>query len=199
MSWAGAGGPPHQFIIWWAVVRPGPSNFSFGGPQLGPAHQLSEDGPRPDPANHVLKNSRPGPARPINVSNNLGPALPMTLATRPMRHGLHRGRPVIPVGRTMCGPVLEFARICAHVFFLLLIVPGTPTICFSFVFSFWIRRTCCFRPMKYRHPRPKQPTARSDGLRSEWWTTTSLCCGCNTYLLLQQHLLSICHPKREQR
>ena len=46
-------------------------------PQLGPAHQISNDGPRPGPANQfftrwpgpsIFQNSRPGPARPINFS-----------------------------------------------------------------------------------------------------------------------------------
>ena len=94
---------PIKFFIWWAAARPGPSNLRGWAAARPSPSRFKKFTARARPAHQCFKQSRPGPAHDIG--------------NQAMRHGLHRGRPVIPVGRTMCGPVLEFARICAHVFF----------------------------------------------------------------------------------
>ena len=97
LSWAGSGGPgrgwaspAHQFFKGWAAARPSPSHFIFNNLRPGPLD---------------LQICRPGPA--------------MTLAARPMRHGLYTGWPAISVGRPMYCPVLKGERICADAFFSL--------------------------------------------------------------------------------
>ena len=117
--------PAHHLLMQWAVVRPGPSTFYFGGPRSGPAHQFFGGwaAARPGPSTYqrmgrgpVRQIQRMGrgpvrpielqklPARPINFSNLLarpGLTRPMTFSARAMRLGLYMGRPAISVG----GPV----------------------------------------------------------------------------------------------
>ena len=111
---------------WWGgpsffhvVGRGGPSNLQRS--RRGPARpgNFSEDGLRPGPAHRIsnyIGPARPGPS--ILQICRPGPARPMTFAARPMRHGLHMGRPVDlksrpmgrPTGWTMCYPVLKSAN-----------------------------------------------------------------------------------------
>ena len=132
--------PAHQIFIRWVPARPGPPNchrmgrgparpinFVEDGPWPGPAHQKFRGGARPGPARHFFSEDglRPGPAH--RISNYIGrhgpsifqncrpgPARPMAFAARPMRHGIHMGRPVDlksrPTGWPMCYPVLKRAH-----------------------------------------------------------------------------------------
>ena len=84
--------PGTAYQIWrgWAAARPGPSIFQRMG--RGPARpiKIPEDGPRPDPADHVFKFSRPGPARSIKfskVSARPGPSHFETFRPGPARPG----------------------------------------------------------------------------------------------------------------
>ena len=54
-------GPAHQILRGWAAARPGPSNFGRMGRGQARPIKFSDDGPRPGPAHHIFKNL--GPAR----------------------------------------------------------------------------------------------------------------------------------------
>ena len=69
-------GPAHQFFIWWAAARPGPSNFQRMG--RGPAQPITFSkihGPA-RPGQRHSQFFRPGPAN--------------DMAARPIKHGLIR-------------------------------------------------------------------------------------------------------------
>ena len=88
--------------------RPGPAHqILIGGPLPGPVRQISERGwaaARPRPSNFWRMGRGPtqpitfkkihGRARPIIFSNvSARPGLAHDMAARPMKHGLHMGRP----------------------------------------------------------------------------------------------------------
>ena len=79
-------GPAHHIFRGWAAARPGPSIFSEDGLRPGPAHRISND----------IRPARPDPS----VFKLVGPA-DIHSQARPMRHGLHMGRPVDLKSRSM--------------------------------------------------------------------------------------------------
>ena len=78
-SWAGRSGP-YRAHISWAAARPGPSNFQRMGRSPARPITISEDWPRPYPADHICKFLRLGPARPHHIfqTSRPGPARPIT-------------------------------------------------------------------------------------------------------------------------
>ena len=127
-----------------------PIYFSFGGPRPGPARQLLRGwaAARPSPSHFQKSPALPGPAHQIFLMCRPGPARPMTLAAKPMRHGLYTGWPAISVGRPvdltgratgrpMCCPVRQGEGICPYVFCCCTCTLNTNLIS-VFVFLFWI-------------------------------------------------------------
>ena len=107
------------------TINQGMSWDGAGGPAR-PIH-FSYDGPRPGPAHHIQR-------------IGYGPAQPMTLAARPMRHGLLTGRPAISVswpvdltGRATGWPMCCYYKVKAYGLTCFVVVH-----LFLVYFSLWI-------------------------------------------------------------
>ena len=138
----------------------------------------------------------------------------MTLATRPMRHGLYTGRPAVSVGqhvdltgratgRPMCCHVQKMHALALTCFFCIF---QMRVFVFLFVFPCGFRGTAFPAHdvhIHYEHPHNSAPpTAHSDGFCPDWLTTTSFCCcdapsSSNTYSCITHHLLSVCHGREQ--
>ena len=106
-------GPAHQLFTWRAAARPGPSKLSSDGPRPGPVHQLFRGWvtARSSPSHFQIHGlARPGPSD-FHLSARPGPAHDIGSEV----HGRRAltGRPAISVGRAMCCPEVNGARICS--------------------------------------------------------------------------------------
>ena len=113
ISWAGANGQGHQLFIIYDRPWPDlPTNFYVVGLDLARPKDLSSNGPRPGPPRPCFSGRTEAPpnpsyfqeftARPGQLDFIVylpGLAQPMTMEVRPLRHGLHPGRPDLSVGR----------------------------------------------------------------------------------------------------
>ena len=119
------------------------------------------------------------------------------MAARPMKHGLHMGRPDDYVGRPV--DLTGLAGLCVvpyqnvHVHTTLTLILNF-NCWFSLFFPVWIPWDSCFRPMRdiasthYSH-NPAPPTTRSDGFlratTSSCWCNTRCCCNTRCYNTLR--------------